>query len=119
MLLVRPDIADDASNLAALCTGCHAIKTHHVEPRLYRGDFDALEWFYGHDILVAALIRLDGRLWGPPLPPRRRPLKTHCPSGHSYDETNTYRAKNGYRKCRSCAREREKRKAIAAKALGL
>lgn len=33
--------------------------------------------------------------------------KTHCPSGHPYDDTNTYRYK-GERLCRSCRREQWK-----------
>lgn len=36
--------------------------------------------------------------------------KTHCPSGHAYDEVNTYYAKNGQRMCRRCCRERMRRK---------
>ncbi|MDJ1136239.1 HNH endonuclease signature motif containing protein [Streptomyces iconiensis] len=32
----------------------------------------------------------------------RRAAVTHCPTGHAYDEANTYRAKNGTRKCRAC-----------------
>ena len=32
--------------------------------------------------------------------------KTHCPSGHPYDEANTHRDKRGHRKCRACAKER-------------
>lgn len=31
----------------------------------------------------------------------RRPWKTHCPSGHPYDEVNT-RMYRGYRYCRAC-----------------
>lgn len=30
--------------------------------------------------------------------------KTHCSSGHAYDETNTHRRENGHRSCRACAR---------------
>jgi hypothetical protein len=30
--------------------------------------------------------------------------KTHCPSGHSYDDRNTYRAPDGKRYCRVCRR---------------
>lgn len=30
--------------------------------------------------------------------------KTHCPSGHPYDEANTYVNPNGGRACRACAR---------------
>ena len=32
--------------------------------------------------------------------------KTHCPSGHSYDEQNTYMHPKGYRSCRTCNRMR-------------
>ena len=45
------------------------------------------------------------------IPARRNALKTHCPHGHAYDTENTYRAKNGQRKCRACQRERGRRKA--------
>lgn len=31
-------------------------------------------------------------------------LKTHCPQGHPYDETNTFINKRGSRNCRSCCR---------------
>jgi hypothetical protein len=30
--------------------------------------------------------------------------KTHCPSRHPYDDTNTGRTKDGRRYCRSCLR---------------
>lgn len=30
--------------------------------------------------------------------------KTHCPSGHAYDEANTFRCKRGFRQCRACRR---------------
>jgi hypothetical protein len=32
--------------------------------------------------------------------------RTHCPSGHEYDELNTYRTKEGKRMCRACALSR-------------
>lgn len=32
--------------------------------------------------------------------------KTHCPQGHPYDDTNTYRMPAGGRDCRTCVRER-------------
>jgi len=36
----------------------------------------------------------------------RAAAATHCPSGHAYDETNTYRNPNtGSRLCRACHRE--------------
>jgi hypothetical protein len=35
--------------------------------------------------------------------------KTHCPSGHLYDEENTYRPPgDGHRQCRACTRERKR-----------
>lgn len=45
---------------------------------------------------------------------------THCPRGHEYTETNTYRNKRGHRFCRRCAadwshaaRERRKQQEVA------
>lgn len=32
--------------------------------------------------------------------------KTHCPSGHAYDEKNTYLNKDGSRSCRTCSRDK-------------
>ena len=32
-------------------------------------------------------------------------LKTHCPSGHAYDEVNTYLYKGKWRRCRICVRK--------------
>lgn len=32
--------------------------------------------------------------------------KTHCPSGHPYDQENTHRDGHGHRSCRACARAR-------------
>ena len=34
--------------------------------------------------------------------------RTECPAGHPYDEQNTRYDKNGYRKCRECARIRQR-----------
>lgn len=34
--------------------------------------------------------------------------KTHCPQGHSYDETNTYLGPDGHRDCRTCVRTRQR-----------
>lgn len=36
---------------------------------------------------------------------RGQALKTHCPSGHPYDEKNTYRWRNE-RRCRECQRDK-------------
>lgn len=36
-----------------------------------------------------------------------RAARTHCPAGHPYDGTNTWRSKDGERRCRTCSRERE------------
>lgn len=47
MLADHPTIADDERNLSSLCPKCHAVKTHRIEPRMLRGDFLALDEFYG------------------------------------------------------------------------
>ena len=33
--------------------------------------------------------------------------RTHCPSGHPYDDENTYRSRQGRRHCRTCLRARD------------
>lgn len=38
-------------------------------------------------------------------------VKTHCPSGHEYTTANTYNYKGGGRMCRTCNRNRARRKA--------
>lgn len=38
---------------------------------------------------------------------RAAAVKTACPKGHIYDESNTYRYLNGRRACRACHRQRE------------
>jgi hypothetical protein len=36
----------------------------------------------------------------------RNSRKTHCPQGHPYDDSNTYRSEAGSRMCKVCRRER-------------
>lgn len=36
-------------------------------------------------------------------------IKTHCPQGHLYAPSNTYIDQQGWRECRTCARERMRR----------
>lgn len=38
--------------------------------------------------------------------PRSQSVKTHCPSGHAYSESNTSRDAKNRRKCRECRRAR-------------
>ncbi|MEU3917093.1 HNH endonuclease signature motif containing protein [Streptomyces sp. NPDC029004] len=45
----------------------------------------------------------------------RRAAVTHCPAGHAYDEANTYRAKDGTRKCRACKRAQNRARRAAAR----
>lgn len=35
-------------------------------------------------------------------------VKTHCPSGHPYDDANTYEPNSGGRHCRACRTRRDK-----------
>jgi hypothetical protein len=58
-LFSDPSEADDPKNLASLCTACHAIKTHHVERLLLKGDVSALDAFYGIAIRAAAMRRME------------------------------------------------------------
>ena len=39
--------------------------------------------------------------------------KTHCPHGHPYSEANTYRDRRGWRQCRTCNGERNRKNWIA------
>lgn len=61
MFLMAPELADDPRNLASLCAACHAVKTHRYEPRILRGDFLAIDEFYGTETrcVVVALIPTD------------------------------------------------------------
>lgn len=46
----------------------------------------------------------------------RNASKTHCPSGHAYDDKNTYfYPDTGNRDCRACARERSRERRIEKK----
>lgn len=55
----RPEIANDPANLATLCAACHGRKTTVIEPRLLRGDWLALQEFYGRPVMLAAMARVD------------------------------------------------------------
>lgn len=41
--------------------------------------------------------------------------KTHCPTGHPYDEENTYINPDGSRRCRECRREEDRRRRARAR----
>lgn len=42
--------------------------------------------------------------------------KTHCPKGHPYDETNTYKRPSGGRECRECRRDSSHRRKVKVSA---
>lgn len=41
---------------------------------------------------------------------RRSAALTHCPTGHEYDAINTYHDPTGNKHCRTCKRERDRRR---------
>jgi hypothetical protein len=44
---------------------------------------------------------------------------THCAKGHPFDESNTYVAPSGYRRCRTCAREYDRQRVRHRRNAGL
>lgn len=51
---------------------------------------------------------------GRPSSPHINRAKTHCPSGHPYDEANTSIDRRGCRRCRECGRNRDRSRLKAA-----
>ena len=51
-----------------------------------------------------------------PLVGKRRVVKTHCPQGHPYDESNTYVTPSGGRMCRTCTSRPNRRRRAEANA---
>ena len=49
------------------------------------------------------LLRANARSNGLAMKGKDRANTTHCPQSHPYDERNTYRTKQGHRKCRKCS----------------
>ena len=53
----------------------------------------------------------------PPKENHRRGIKgvltTHCPQGHEYSQENTFIGKEGWRRCRTCHRERERERKVS------
>lgn len=78
-----------------LCRVRHCVNPAHLEPVTQRENL-----YRGNTI------------------PALNAAKTHCPTGHPYDEANTYRTPAGYRQCRACARifdrKRDRRRKAAA-----
>lgn len=86
-LLVGP--IPPGKQLDHLCRNIGCVNPAHLEPVTQRENI------------------ARGRCW------ERNRSKTHCPSGHPYDERNTgYRA-NGKRRCLTCHREQERKRRAA------
>ena len=51
---------------------------------------------------------------GPSVTVARIKSRTTCPAGHPYDEANTYERKHGWRACRTCAKDRARKKRSTA-----
>ena len=61
------------------------------------------------DILSSQPLRNDSGLsLGGPANGERQKAKTHCPNGHEYTADNLVKSKSGYRKCKTCHREKER-----------
>lgn len=58
---------------------------------------------------------ISGFALGGPANGRRQRAKTHCPNGHPYTPDNLVASKLGYRKCKTCHRERARERARAAR----
>ena len=61
--------------------------------------------------------QIDRELKGRPC--NQAVLKTHCPQGHEYSVSNTYRKPNGWRVCRKCQYERIKARDARWRELGI
>lgn len=57
---VDEEAANHDDNLASLCSVCHGVKTHRIEPRLLKGDWLSLVEFYGQEIADRAMARFTG-----------------------------------------------------------
>src|SRR5262245_45795953 len=55
---------------------------------------------------IRRLVALDrqGRTRNEAAPEHHNATKTHCKHGHPFDQTNTYYATDGQRRCRACFR---------------
>lgn len=72
----------DGLTLDHLCRNTACVNPLHLEP-----------------VTVSENIRRGTQGWN-------HSVKTHCPNGHPYDETNTYLNKRNQRICRTCSRDR-------------
>jgi hypothetical protein len=70
-----------------LCRNPSCVNPNHLEPVTYREN----------------LLRGMGIT-------AKNAAKTHCPSGHEYNEENTYLSKRNQRHCKICMRERQRRR---------
>lgn len=99
---------------------------HRVSHELYIGpipvgyDIDHLCRNHGcvSPFHIEAVTRRTNTMRGknPDVQRARAAAVTHCPHGHLYDAANTYRTKAGLRQCRTCNRERNRRRREAARA---
>lgn len=79
----------DGRELDHLCRNRACVNPAHLDPVTHH-----------ENMTRSPLLRLSGQ------PERDR---THCPHGHPYDTSNTV-LRNGKRECRTCVRERAKRR---------
>lgn len=85
MLVIGPIL--DGLTLDHLCRNRECVNPAHLEPVTNREN------------------NLRGNGWS-----GRNVRKTHCAQGHRFDVANTYIRPNGSRRCRTCKRQRERRR---------
>lgn len=71
------------------------------------------------DALRKGRLNLEGLALGQRMRPTANVKKTECKRGHEFTPENTYVDRKGYRRCRECAHEYQRRRTVALRAMRL
>jgi len=91
-----------AINLAEIAE----VKVDTIVERVARG------LSYADVVSREKLHNTDGLALGGGANGKRQKSKTHCPQGHEYTPENIRSSKSGYRGCKTCHRDRERRRRV-------